>query len=435
MTDSTLFVTCFALVPIIGFIFYKSWWPTDSAMAMEQGEEIIPLLSIEATLAALNISTLTWFRGDPEVSAPIVQNRIKEIVKKNPWLTGRVAKSNGRYALIYDPTQTNNFTLTHVSNGSNTEVHRNLPLEEYGKKLSSYLVTPGPSKPVWKISILPCARNPTKYFAVVVSMSHAVGDGYTFYAIHNMLLSSGKCTAMEAQRIPNAETIGRAAMGEEEFTILQSGKFFAHMIKGVLQSLLCSLFLGNQFHMRYFIVDSDKMTKQKKNAATSMVPFVSTNDVIASWFFANTKATFCFMAFNFRNRLADHFDFHAGNYEGVISYVKGDYETPDLIRKSLATFRRASVTKFLSYIEAIHGRSALISNWSTFAGPNIIEGASEELHLPVYDIVPWFPYNMTVSIIFRSGQNKTAVMTAGFQENMQGLMKKSCFESDEVFGH
>lgn len=432
MTDSTVFVTCVALVPIIGFIICKSRRPTYDAM--EEGEEAIPLLSIEATLAALNISTLTWFRGDSDASVPIVQNRINAIVKKNPWLTGRVAKLDGKYVLIYNPMQRNDFSLTHVSNGSNTEVHRNLPLEEYGRKLSSYLVTPGPSKPVWKISIVPCARHPTKYFAVVVSMSHAVGDGYTFYAIHNMLLSSGECTAMVVQRIPTAEKVGLAAMGEEEFTILQSGKFFAHMIKGVLQSLLHSLFWGNQFHLRYFIVDSNKMTQQKSKAATLTVPFVSTNDVIVSWFFANTNSTFCLMALNFRNRFVGHFNSHAGNYEGVITYMKGDYETPDLIRKSLATFRRASLTKFPSYIEAIQGRSALISNWSTFAGPNIIEGATEELHLPVYNIVSWFPYNMTVSIIFRSGHKKTAVMIAGYQENTVGLMKQASFESVDAFG-
>ena len=77
------------------------------------------------------------------------------------------------------------------------------------------------------------------------------------------------------------------------------------------------------------------MAQAKKEAAENDgVPFVSTNDVLASWFLQNTQCDFGMMVFNCRNRLAGHTDLHAGSYLNTLFYQRPDSSAPGLIRQS-----------------------------------------------------------------------------------------------------
>lgn len=164
----------------------------------------------------------------------------------------------------------------------------------------------------------------------------------------------------------------------------------------------------------YGWVDPDKMKETKKIAADEGgVPFVSTNDVITSWFMTQTSCTSGGMAMNLRNRLEGHTDLHAGNYECFMYYRKEDYASPALIRKSLATLNRV-VTKdkdLPAWYQDLGARCSVITNWSTFANPNEIEGCEEDAHLPIY-CRPYWPSSslQMFMIVFRGGPGKLGLL-------------------------
>jgi len=117
------------------------------------------------------------------------------------------------------------------------------------------------------------------------------------------------------------------------------------------------------------------------------------------------------MALNWRNRLQGHTDRHAGNYENLIFYEEEDYASPGLIRKSLEFNKRAVTkeTKFPSWFEFARTKCCCVTNWTTFARPNMIEGCEEDIHFPLLlaDVVP--SHIFSFNIIFRAGVGKVGL--------------------------
>ena len=115
---------------------------------------------------------------------------------------------------------------------------------------------------------------------------------------------------------------------------------------------------------------------------------------------------------NLRNRLEGHTDLHAGNYESVMYYRKEDYASPALIRKSLTTLKRV-VTKdkdLPAWYQDLGSRNAVITNWSTFANSNEIEGCEEDIHIPLFNMIV-FPISWKFLIIFRAGKGKIGLVS------------------------
>ena len=48
-----------------------------------------------------SISTITWFEGDFDRTVNEVKERVEQMVKLNPWLLGRIKKSQGKLHLEY----------------------------------------------------------------------------------------------------------------------------------------------------------------------------------------------------------------------------------------------------------------------------------------------------------------------------------------------
>ena len=75
------------------------------------------------------------------------------------------------------------------------------------------------------------------------------------------------------------------------------------------------------------------------------------------------------MAFNCRNRIKEHTDKHAGNYENLILYYPpNDTSAPSHIRLSLREGRRVVTTsRTFQHWELASSDVALQTNWTTFA--------------------------------------------------------------------
>lgn len=77
--------------------------------------EYVRLTEQEETFLSLGlapISTATWFSGDSGEAAKFLQDRVGQILKRNPWLTGSFAKKQGHYHIVYDKDNKDGATST-----------------------------------------------------------------------------------------------------------------------------------------------------------------------------------------------------------------------------------------------------------------------------------------------------------------------------------
>jgi len=380
------------------------------------------------------ITTLTWFRtrgtDDYKRAGQILENRLQKIIEQNPWLAGKVGEERrGKVYLNYDDDtsklRARDF-LTILDDPSTSPISRRTRLNELARSCSAYVLTKSDKSELLRVAVLPCRTNPQTHFALVVSMSHLVLDGNSYYYIMSMLCSKDDNTIVPliVNRVRNTGELQAAAMGQENYDVF--GNTGLSVLLNLGMGYLRSQTFGPANQGVYALVDAERMEQAKKDAADeSDVDFVSTNDVLTSWFMqnVNSKAAGA-MAINWRNRLPGHTELHAGNYENIILYAKADSASPSLIRKSLVAYRRTETINdpAPSFFQAATTPFALVTNWASFSKPNVIEGCQEELHIPLYDPIPLLPTDSAIMIIFRAGPQKgLGLYVASSPDNLRRL--------------
>lgn len=283
--------------------------------------------------------------------------------------------------------------------------------------------------------VLPCKTNPSTYFAVIVSISHQVADGHTYYKIHSMLCHNvAEITPLTVERRHQTNQQLIQLMGRPEATFVKSRGFILNLLKGKLQPMVSS----TKMKGRYVVVDAQEMVHLKQSAAaTRAVPFCSTNDVLTSWFLSHA-APDGIMFLNLRGRLEGLTDHHAGNYVNAIFYKHQDAATPALIRQTLlaeSNYRRTvTTTQSLPSVWALmSNKFGLVTNWASFAQPNDgTPGCREDLHLPIFDLSEIACTWMALCIC-RAGPNKVALYIAGEEEELKKIPDPSFFSSDSLW--
>jgi len=393
------------------------------------------------------ITTLTWFQGDSTKAATALQDRLPKIMDHNPWLGGRITSDQGKAILTFDPT-----TPVHMDrhfrilSPHQSPIRRQTPLPRLARDCKDLLLKNGSTEPLFQVTMVPCRTRPTTHFALIVALSHIVGDGHTYYKLLSMLCSKdadGNDATIKPliyQRIASSTQQQADAMGQDnyDFFARPGPAFFLNYAAGVIKART----FGAVNQCIFARVDEAGMQQEKKKYSdtTEAVDFVSTNDVLTSWFLKTTQSDVGAMAINFRNRLKGHTDHHAGNYESIIVYAPRDYDSPALIRKSLDQFRRTETIHdpLPNFFQALGLSSGLVTNWSSFSQPNNnLPSCREELHIPLYDAVPLVPSGTAVMIIFRAGPTQglglflagspTVLNELGYSRQFQ--MKKPAFLS------
>ncbi len=399
---------------------------TKNKMAVE---ETLRLTEEDANFYKYNVAyicTITWMQGDYESAKVHLQKRLELMVKKNPWLLGRIesiTKQEGSCHLAYSPkpeeSNTNHESMKmqvvgeetlNVVSPSSSPLSRQMPLSKLNCILreSGLLVPNGPREPVFKVSIVPCYENPKERFALLVQLSHAVGDGATYYKLFNMLCSmeedEDSVLAMIPERITDSKKQIADILGKEESNYYSS---FGNIIR-ILRGKLASYIRGKPSQIHYGWVDASKMRDMKEKAAKEAgIPFVSTNDVITSWYMNEVACPAGIMAINMRGRLSGYTDLHAGNYESGLFYNKEDFATPALIRRSLTKYRRIVTGDkgMPPWYKVATTNIALVTSWATFANVIRIEGCKEDVHLPLFADKYW-PTTAPLLVIFRASAEK-----------------------------
>jgi hypothetical protein len=397
------------------------WKSTGSWRAPKDDNEVeVELLDSEKRLYNMGglaaISTITWFRGDYQHAAGIVRAKSQQLLEANRWLTGHATISK----LVYNPKKLINMEeYFQCLAPEKSPLARDTALDQLGVNSLALFVLNGPGQSLFKVSIVPCSKNPSTHFAVVVSVSHIVADGYTFYALHGMLLGGNKLESMVVERIYATRQHQIAAMGKHEYSIMSSAGFIVNNIGGVLYSKL----FGVKVHSHYVLLDTEAMADAKSAiTSTKEVPFCSTNDILTSWYLQNSACRHGGMAIDWRDRLAGHAKNHAGHYEHILFFQKEDSSTPGLIRQALDFFQRVVTSPHMpTFWEMATGSTAIATNWSSFAQPNMIDGCEEELHMPLYNMASILPCTTAVMCIFRAGPQGLALFLAGTETQMAGL--------------
>ena len=379
------------------------------------------------------ITTLTWFCGDHTKAAQILRHRVQQILYQNPWLGGSVVLRQKKVYLVFSHYDTDvdgsvtspmlqvDHHIRHVSTPNDSPIAMKAgttTIQDLSNATRAYRLSKQEARTcLWRVTILPCRNEPTKYFALIMSMCHAIGDGHTFYAIHRMLCSSGEesIPALLVDRIQTSQDQQIQLLGKEEFELKDSWTITWSVLGGFLWKSMTAFLLGPCMESYCFQVDQHKMQQLKEQAAKEgNVPFVSTNDIIMSWFFHASRCHHAIMTINFRNRIEGHSNMHAGNYYNHIFYQRDDIASASLIRKSIQTYKRAITgTTMPSLFRRMVGTKAMGTNWCTFAAPNDLDGCEEIFQIPLLDTIEALPYHIVHLCIFRATSNMTCFQISG----------------------
>merc|ERR1719285_1172864 len=90
-------------------------------------------------------------------------------------------------------------------------------------------------------------------FALVVSMSHIIGDGHTFYRISDQLSTDSSIISLDASREgSNITRKVEEALGKAETGFLTSAKFGLSMVSGAICQILFGPLFGWKIREEFY---------------------------------------------------------------------------------------------------------------------------------------------------------------------------------------
>ena len=408
-----------------------------------------PLLDTESSLyvflAEPAITTVTFFKdADVEKSTSWLRGRVSAICRANPWLVGRLVRNKKLHknVLLALPKHIQDKDIDallgpgHDSVKSLEGISTDTPYSTVCAKLSKSNAVVGPGyKLVGKdkrISKFTLAKVGNGQVALIVSMTHAVADGHTYYKILSMLM--GEIEETTYTRNHNFVPLGFKAIGEADSKYLTSFSFMLCCLKvSNGQSLIReiqvghdstfsqqSMMFGGNVKLNAQYVDKEKIREWKEKEAGN-ADYISTNDILTSTFSQSVGADVLLMAINLRNRVENTYSNDAGNYSLVVVHDRQSSKRPSDIRTSLndgPPFKRKGNSSLPGFYQTVKAQCSLITNWafSSFNAdielPTSTEGTVSpiELHLPVYD-----PKSIAfpIAIIFKPKAGRLGMIYGG----------------------
>ncbi len=393
-----------------------------------------------------SITTITFFKDvDHTNSATQLKKRIKSICQANPWLTGRLikdkAKSKDKVILSVpqsiDDHDVDAIFASEDEDSTLSPLNSSTPFSDVctviGKSVAMVPIgysLIGKDQRIAKFTFI--KSKDQNECLLIVSMTHAAVDGYTYYQILSMLTEDADITSLSYRRKQEFMPEMKEAIGMEEYKLCTS----TACILGMIPAMICKS--PALSYARF--VDTDKVAKIKTEAAarintssdssssTTFDTFAcSTNDILTSTFVQAIGVDLVFMAINLRERtLATNND--AGNYESAILLDQPSTKVPESIRASLrggVPFRRTNGDPLPGFWKLLKTKYGMITNWAFpgFKADLKLRTASDEeapdgmtLHLPMVSPTSVvFPY----AIIFRPCKDKLAILYMGSARDLQ----------------
>ncbi|KAH9125958.1 hypothetical protein LEN26_000573 [Aphanomyces euteiches] len=326
------------------------------------------------------ISSITFYTTTTASHASTkayLQERVNAIVQANPWLSGRLR--SGWFGA--------NLTLEFNPNGRPLAVEEaHLPELSPQLEFAKLVTLCSPFDVVASTAVL---HSDVALFrvtwitisdtqgALYFSLSHGLGDGYTYYRLYGMLSAKTTVQALTPTRILDFDERLDAAVqgGNDSSSLVTSVSFAFNMVKTMALSPGPPRFTMHTFNPEWIAEEKAKYKEE------SPVGYVSTNDVLTSWALRTTGCDVGFMAINCRGRVDGVDRQHAGNYQFVLGYQPQDYSSPGLIRESITTnrYRRARSGSFPAMWTT---STAIITSWVTLYEAAELPGWAMVEHLP-----------------------------------------------------
>ncbi|KAJ3313632.1 hypothetical protein HDV04_001642 [Boothiomyces sp. JEL0838] len=312
------------------------------------------------------ISTVTFYNG--ALPLEFLRSRTCQILKQNPWLASRLYSTTkgvvGAYPSPKELTEEGYFSIVHIANFRN-----GCSFEEASRILYPYQVKKGKdcidtNEPLFKVALVTTDSSENM---LVVSLSHTLGDGYTFYKIYSMF-----------EKLPEPMIISRVETFNDDMKAVMGSDVFNFMLSpGTLIGIISNVAKAKAFPIKNNEVDQNIIEKEKQKF-NSESAFISTNDIITSWAFNMSGCNYGMMALNLRNRVKTVTDNHAGNYEGSLIF-KPPYSPTD-IRSSLKALK---VPQLPTFWDGYSGNNTVVSNWASFYHELVIGGMKPVNHHPL----------------------------------------------------
>lgn len=385
--------------------------------------ELLPIERGAMIHTCPGIGTITFFTGSPAAAEEYLARRVAEMTAANPWLCAVLDHDpdTGVMAAYYPQEGAPRAPVFAVRR--DLPLRRGMPYAAMERMLApvtcgSGMEAVGAGSPLFRVTLLPDASAPDRAFAVVVSANHTLLDGHGYYKMYNMLSADVRVMSMQPVRKQDLPAkILEAMGGTPSIATACPPGYLARILSGKLRSALFP-----QTKYCGFDISAEWLAGQKESAVRAgEVAFVSTNDCVTSGFFNCLQPNIGIMLINFRGRIAGCDDDDMGNYEEFLMYLKDDYATPALLRKSVSgpPYHRAAdpPTAMLSNWEHVRGATySTVTNWSTFARPLALGGAKQEMHLPLADGGQAAPPGFSVCILFQPAAGRVAALVFGKQE-------------------
>ena len=337
-----------------------SYTPQTTSVQLTIEEQIL--------LNRLTICSITFFDG--KFPKQFLSERVNKILNINPWLSSRVVKkSDGSVQLEY---QNENERKNYFRQIECTDLSSNLPSMKLTERVNEFLKVKNSAnslnnKSAKLFEVVGFKISNNKY-ALAVVLNHTLGDGHTFYQIYKMLDHSLQPFELNPTRKQIFEEKKKQILcpkgSELSFLAMKIGDL-KNFFLPKRQILLYEIDLKELTYRRDLINEKIK-NNNKKSKKEQKIKFVSSNDVLASIFYENTKTDYSFTAFTFRNRMNGLTDNMAGNHVGYLCCDSEDSTNPLSLRKALINLKGTESRKLPGFFGFLPATTSLTTNITGF---------------------------------------------------------------------
>jgi hypothetical protein len=363
-----------------------------------------------------SVNTVTFYEGTPPID--YLRGRVRELLDKNPWLGGHIVSRTGAQGidLTYSPDGCN--VENHFAVVNDPEISTDMQYGALAKALLPMQVKCGNdclNMPEILFRVVVIVSDET-HFGLLFSFSHVLGDGFSHYKLYGMLSKGARARFLQARRHRDTMALVDGYTGGNPLSAFLSSP-------GFVVSAMGTLLLRPRCDTRMHMISQEWVEQQKQDyvgpnptlepavgpEVRKDAPFLSSNDVLTSWWFRFTRSDIGLMAMNLRNRIPELTEQMAGNYEYLAPYQRADFAHPAFIRQSLPSARGFYSGAMPGFLATVGGRISILSSWATFYRDVELEGCEQLLHLPCADDQNVISDNLAV--IFRPRKGELAVMS------------------------
>ena len=352
-------------------------------------DALIEFQMMEKLIVGQTVATTTFFKGS--IPTEFLQERVAAIVEANPWLAGRMEDSCrvSFPSTLGEREREHSFfkTVTPPEGVTNKTSQRRLL-----SLLKKYVLI----EDDFGFGLFSVVAFPTEGgFILLTTICHTLVDACAFYQIYAMLNPENEIISLNSNR------------KEDEWDAMVYGPKDFPYVKFTLNGIICSVLkavfpwvLPTDVYATYK-VDQEYVASQKRNFKGE--GFISTNDILSSWWFSNFPLKACsFIVCNMRGKVKALEDTLAGNYIATLLLLTEEERTAGGIRYALSNYQNVEREfKDPGMWYWITEPMCLTTNWSSFYSKLSFPNCCEEFHAPLV-----YVDGGDFCIIFRSSEEE-----------------------------